>query len=135
MHILSDLEKRPKNILKTTAIDICSVTSLGRPQGVNLIIIQRICVREFFLYFLISSVVSIFPDIRHCSAKISQKPNTFYFGSIMVQDVSTKIEPTSSGRCVLAGQKSRCLLSRKVNYCHLLVSIENNMKKMLLSLF
>ena len=36
------LEKRPKNVLKTSQSDTRSVTSLGRPQDVDLIIIHKI---------------------------------------------------------------------------------------------
>ena len=46
-HILSVLEKRPKNVLKasqsdTCSVTSCSVTSLGRCEDVNLIIIHEI---------------------------------------------------------------------------------------------
>ena len=42
LHILSVLEKRPKNVLKTSKSDTRSATSFGRLQEVNLIIIQKI---------------------------------------------------------------------------------------------
>ena len=41
-YILSVLEKRPKNVLKTSQSDIHSVTFLEHPQDVNLIIIRKI---------------------------------------------------------------------------------------------
>ena len=42
MDILSVLEKRPKNALKRSQSDTWSMTFLGRPQDVNLIIIHKI---------------------------------------------------------------------------------------------
>ena len=40
--IVSVLEKRPMNVLKTFQNDNCSMTSLGRPQDVNLNIFHKI---------------------------------------------------------------------------------------------
>ena len=51
-HTLSVLEKRPKNVLKTSQSDSRSMTSLGRPQGVNLIIIHKIGFQGNFSVFL-----------------------------------------------------------------------------------
>ena len=55
-HTLSVFEKRPKNVLKTSQSDSRSMTSLGRPQGVNLIIIHEIGFQGNFLYFLMPIV-------------------------------------------------------------------------------
>ena len=67
---------------------IRSGLSLGRTQEVNLPIIHKI---DFY------GIFSIFPDsqlyISDCTAEVSWKPLTSYFGPIMVRDVSTKIGP------------------------------------------
>ena len=55
-HNLSVLEKHPNNVLKTSQMIIRSAQSLGRPQEVNLIIIQKLNLQKFFLYPLIPSV-------------------------------------------------------------------------------
>ena len=41
LHILSVLEKRPMNVLKTSQSDTCSVTSLGCAEDVNLNIFHK----------------------------------------------------------------------------------------------
>ena len=51
--IVSVLEKRPKNVLNTSQSDTHSVTSLGRPQDISLIITDKIGFQDNF---------SIFPD-------------------------------------------------------------------------
>ena len=44
------------NVLKISQSDTCSVTSLGRPQDVNLNILHEIGFTEIFIYFLMPSV-------------------------------------------------------------------------------
>ena len=45
------LEKRPMNVLKMSKSDTCSMTYLGRPQDVNLIVFRKKrFLRKFFLY-------------------------------------------------------------------------------------
>ena len=57
LEVLSYLEKRLSNVLKMSQSDICSVTSVGRPQDVNLIIIHKVGFEEnISLYFLVASV-------------------------------------------------------------------------------
>ena len=43
------------NVMKTPQSDTCSVTSLGRPQDVDLNIFHEIGFREMFVYFLMPS--------------------------------------------------------------------------------
>ena len=72
-------------------VSICSyMWSQGTQlqQDVNLTIIHKI---SFYRIF------NVFPQfqlyIRHCTVKVSLKPDMSYFGPIMVRDVLTKIRP------------------------------------------
>ena len=109
---------RPEDVLKTSLKNvltspygpmcntkgrICSGTSLERTQDVNLTIIHKIEFLRIFFYF---SWFRLY--IRHFTAKISEKPDTFYFGPIMVRDVSTKIGPLGDvPRSLRAGSEGR----------------------------
>ena len=56
--VVFQLYERPKNVLKTSQSDTRSMTYLGRPQDVNLIIIHKRDFKETF---------SIFPDAKRIS--------------------------------------------------------------------
>ena len=62
------------------------MTSLGRPQDVNLIIIHKIGFLGSFSIFRGSKYTSGIEELKQV-----KKPNTSYFGPIMVFDVSNKI--------------------------------------------
>ena len=80
-----DISKKPPEVLKTSPYgpiynakrSIRRGTSFGR--------------NELFWNHFYFSWLQLY--VRHCTAKISQKPDTSYFGPIMVQDTSIKIGP------------------------------------------
>ena len=67
---------------------IRSGISLRRTQDVNLPIIHKMGFHGIFSIFLESQLY-----ISDCTAEVSWKPLTSYFGPVMVRDVSTKMGP------------------------------------------
>lgn len=67
---------------------------MGRTQDFDLIITNKIGFYGFFLYFSCFQLYN-----KHRAVKVSYKPDTPYYGPVMVRSIATKI-----GRCVLAGK-------------------------------
>ena len=113
--ILLVLEKLPMNVLKTSQSDICSVTSLGHPQDVNLNIFHKIGFQGIF---------SIFPDTKGIPYIAEPKSLKNIKRTILVLLRSGTSRPKQDHKGVFSGHL--CHLGNYDEYYRICIEIQKN---------
>ena len=106
LHIPSVFEKRPEKVQQTSQSDTCSVTSMGRPQDVNLNIFHKIGFQGNFSKFPDAKCISDIAEPKYVKNLIRPILVLLWSGTSRVKQDH---KGTSSGRCVPAGcQQDTC---------------------------